>query len=198
MKKIKFLTVMAVVTGLLLMNSCSEDFLNITPNGSLDAQVLGTYEGVDALLIGAYSLLDGYWNQGGWGPASSGWVYGSIRGMEANKGTDSGDQPDINPIQTYTETATNPYLNDKWRAVYEGVSRCNSTILTAAVALDNGTMTQAEYDMIIAQARALRGVYHFWAFKLWGDLNTGMYIPYVDENTHPATVTNDVEAFPLI
>lgn len=198
MKKIKFLTVMAVVTGLLLMNSCSEDFLNITPNGSLDAQVLGTYEGVDALLIGAYSLLDGYWNQGGWGPASSGWVYGSIRGMEANKGTDSGDQPDINPIQTYTETATNPYLNDKWRAVYEGVSRCNSTILTAAVALDNGTMTQAEYDMIIAQARALRGVYHFWAFKLWGDLNTGMYIPYVDENTDPATVTNDVDVRPSI
>ena len=199
MKKMRFLTVMAVVTGLLLINSCSEDFLTITPNGSLDAQVLGTYEGVDALLIGAYSLLDGYTSQiGGWGPASSGWVYGSIRGMEANKGTDSGDQPDINPLQTYTETATNPYLNDKWRAVYEGISRCNTTILTAAVALDNGTITQAEHDSMVAQARALRGVYHFWAFKLWADLNTGMYIPYVDETTDVALVTNDVDVRPMI
>jgi hypothetical protein len=199
MKKIRFLTVMAVVSGLLLMHSCGEDFLTITPNGSLDAQVLGTYEGVDALLIGAYSMLDGYSSQiGGWGPASSGWVYGSIRGMEANKGTDSGDQPDINPIQTYTETSTNPYLNDKWRAVYEGISRCNTTILTAAVALENGTITQAEHDSMIAQARALRGVYHFWAFKLWGDLSTGMYIPYVDETTDVALVTNDVDVRPMI
>jgi len=199
MKKIRFLTVMAVVTGLLLINSCSEEFLEITPNGSLDAQVLGTYEGVDALLIGAYSMLDGYSSQvGGWGPASSGWVYGSIRGMEANKGTDSGDQPDINPIQTYTETATNPYLNAKWQAVYEGISRCNTTILTAAVALENGTITQEEHDSLVAQARALRGVYHFWAFKLWGDLNTGMYVPYVDENTDAVTVVNNVDVRPSI
>ena len=60
MKKLKFLSVFAVITGLLLMNSCSEEFLEITPNGSLDQSVLATYDGVDALLIGAYSLLDGY------------------------------------------------------------------------------------------------------------------------------------------
>jgi len=199
MKKIRFLTVIAVVTGLLLMHSCSEEFLEITPNGSLDAQVLGTYDGVDALLIGAYSMLDGVAaNAGGWGAASSGWVYGSIRGMEANKGTDSGDQPTINPIQTYTETSENGYLNAKWRAVYEGISRCNATILTAAVALDNGTIEQAEYDSFIAQSRALRGVYHFWAWKLWADINTGMYIPYVDEETDPALVTNDVDVRPMI
>jgi len=199
MKKIRFLTVIAVVTGLLLMHSCSEDFLEITPNGSLDAQVLGTYEGVDALLIGAYSMLDGVaGNAGGWGAASSGWVYGSIRGLEANKGTDSGDQPDINPIQTYTETSTNPYINAKWIAVYEGISRCNATILTAAVALENGTITQAEHDSFLAQSRALRGVYHFWVWKLFADMNTGMYIPYMDEVTDPALVTNDVDVRPMI
>jgi hypothetical protein len=59
MKNLRFLTVIAVVTGLLLMHSCNEEFLEITPNGALDAQVLATYEGVDALLIGAYSMIDG-------------------------------------------------------------------------------------------------------------------------------------------
>ena len=199
MKNFRFLSVIAVITGLLLMNSCSEEFLEITPNGALDAQVLATYEGVDALLIGAYSMIDGLANgAGGWESASSGWVFGSIRGMVANKGTDSGDQPDINPLQTYTETATNPYLNIKWQATYEGISRANGVILTAAVALENGTISQEEHDSFVMQSRALRGVYHFWVWKLFADMNTGMYVPYVDETTDVKLVTNDVDVRPMI
>ena len=190
MKKLKFLSVFAVISGLLLLNSCSDAFLEITPNGSLDQSVLGTYEGVDALLVGAYSLLDGVQSGFDWNAASSGWVYGSIRGMEANKGTDSGDQPDINPIQTYSENPSNPYLNAKWRVTYEGISRCNSTIQTASKALEAGTITQADYDLLVNQARALRGVYHFWAWKLWADRGTNTFVPYVDENTDQATLTN--------
>jgi starch-binding outer membrane protein, SusD/RagB family len=190
MKKLKFLSVFAVISGLLLLNSCSDSFLEITPNGSLDQSVLGTYEGVDALLIGAYAMIDGVSDGFDWNAASSGWVYGSIRGMEANKGTDSGDQPDINPIQTYSENASNPYLNAKWRVTYEGISRCNSTIQTANGALEAGSITQADYDLLVNQAKALRGVYHFWAWKLWADRGTNTFVPYVDENTDQATLTN--------
>jgi len=193
MKKIK---VIAIITGLVLMNACQESFLEITPYGSLDVSVLATYEGVDGLLIGAYSLLDGIsnmnWNpEFGWQAATSGWVFGSIRGMEANKGTDSGDQPDINPIQTYTETATNPYLNIKWRSLYEGVSRCNVTIITARVAEEDGTITAAEAESFIRQARALRGFYHFEAWRLWADRTSNIYIPYVDEDTDQSELKND-------
>jgi hypothetical protein len=191
MKRLRFLSVFAVITGLLLMNSCSEEFLEITPNGALDQSVLATYEGVDALLIGAYSLVDGITDSFGWEAATSGWVFGSIRGMEANKGTDSGDQPAINPIQQYTETSTNGYLNAKWRSLYEGISRCNSTIVTAAMALEAGNIDQAEHDSFVAQARALRGWYHLEAWRLWADMSTNQYVPYVDENTDQATLTND-------
>jgi hypothetical protein len=83
-------------------------------------------------------------------------------------------------------------------AVYESISRCNTTIQTASVALDNGEITQAEYDSFIAQARALRGVYHFWVWKLFADMNTGMYIPYMDEETDYSTVTNDIDVRPMI
>ncbi|MCD6200330.1 MAG: RagB/SusD family nutrient uptake outer membrane protein [Bacteroidales bacterium] len=190
MKKIKILSGIVIIAGLLLMNSCKERFMEITPNGSLDQTVLATYDGVDGLLIGAYSLLDGVTSSFGWQSATSGWVYGSIRALEANKGTDAGDQPDINPIQTFSETATNPYLNVKWRAVYEGIARCNSTIVTANKAKDAGTITDDEYNSFIAQARALRGFYHLEAWRLWADRTSGMYVPYVDENTDPKTVTN--------
>ncbi|MDF1574762.1 MAG: RagB/SusD family nutrient uptake outer membrane protein [Bacteroidales bacterium] len=198
MKKLKFLSVFAVIAGLLLMNSCSEEFLEITPNGSLDQSVLATYTGVDALLVGAYSLVDGVTGSFGWDAGTSGWVYGSIRGLEANKGTDSGDQPDINPIQTYSETSTSPYLNNKWRAVYEGISRCNSTIITANMAAEAGTITSDELSWFINQARALRGWYHLEAWRLWADMSSNIYVPYVDENTDQATLTNDVDIRSLI
>lgn len=180
-------------------NACKEDFLEITPNGALDASVLGTEDGVDALLIGAYSMLDGVSGQGfGWEAASSNWVYGSIRGMEANKGTDAGDQPDINPLQTFTENSTNPYLNVKWRSVYEAVSRCNAALRVLADAEAAGTVDASQAELFRKQARVLRGWYHFEAWRMWADMSDGTGIPYVDETTDYLTVTNTVDVRPMI
>jgi len=196
MKKIKILSVIAIIAGSLLLDACKESFLEITPNGSLDESVLATSEGVDGLLIGAYSLVDGVCDGFGWEAATSGWVFGSIRGMVANKGTDAGDQPDINPLQTYSETSTNPYLNIKWRSLYEGISRCNSTIITANAALENGAITSDEATSFIRQARALRGYYHLEAWRMWADKTSNTGVPYVDENTDQSTLVNteDVRA----
>ena len=103
------------------------------------------------------------------------------RGMVANKGTDSGDQPDINPSQTFSESATNPYLNVKWREVYEAVSRCNNALsVTAKAATKQVTITADQADSFTRQARALRGWYHFEAWRMWEK------IPYVDETTDPS------------
>lgn len=178
---------LAILLGLILALpfSCKEDFLDVSPNGSLSADILATKDGVNNLLIGAYGMVDGVSSSGfGWEAASSNWVYGSIRGLEANKGTDSGDQPDINPIQTYSEAATNPYLNVKWRSVYEGISRCNQALNVLAVAETNGTVTADEATSFRLQARTLRGYYHFEAWRMWTN------IPYVDETTDLTTITN--------
>ena len=74
----------------------------------------------------------------------------------------------------------------------KGISRCNSTIQTAGLALEAGTIDQAEYDSFINQARALRGWYHFEVWRVWADMSTNTYVPYVDENTDQSTLTNDV------
>ena len=188
---IRSLSAVLILFWLLLAAGCSKDFLEITPNGSLDEAVLATYEGVDALLIGAYSMIDGVTaSHLGWGSTTSGWVFGSIRGLEANKGTDSGDSSPINPIQTYSERATNDYLNMKWRSVYEGVSRCNSTVLAAKAALKANSITINEYETFYQQARVLRGFYHFEAWRLWADQTTNRFVPYVDEFTDQSTLTN--------
>ncbi len=176
---------------LVLPFSCKNEFLEITPKGSLDANILATKEGVNNLLIGAYAMVDGASsNTAGWESTSSNWVFGSIRAIEANKGTDSGDQPDINPIQTFTETATNPYLDAKWRTVYEGISRCNETLKVLASAEEKGTISSEEATSIRNQARTLRGFFHLEAWRMW------QKICYIDENTDLDAVTNteDVRA----
>jgi hypothetical protein len=186
MKKnhILLILILAVFTVFGILGSCKKDFLDVKPTGSLDQGLLTTTDGIEALLVGAYSMLDGVSSQFGWEAASSNWVYGSIRGMEGNKGTDSGDQPDINPLQTFSETATNPYLNVKWRAVYESISRCNSAIMVITKALAAGKIDQTQADSYLKQAKALRGWYHFEAWRMWGK------VPYMDEKTDPATVVN--------
>ncbi len=183
MKK-KYIIVIIMLAVIGVWDSCKSDFLTVAPTGGLDQGLLQNVKGIDALLIGAYSMIDGVNANYGWEATSSNWVYGSIRGMEANKGTDGGDQPDINPIQTYSETATNPYLNVKWREVYEAISRCNSVITVSTKALAASKITQAQFDNFVLQAKALRGWYHFEAWRMWN------MVPYMDELQDPKTVTN--------
>lgn len=186
MKK-KYIILIMLVALFSTWNSCKQDFLNVAPAGSLDQTLLQTEKGLDALLVGAYSMIDGVSSSFGWESTASNWVYGSIRGMEANKGTDDGDQPDINPIQTYSELSTNPYLNVKWREVYEAISRCNAVIVVAQKALAANKITADQSTEYIKQAKTLRGWYHFEAWRMWEK------IPYMDEVTDPATVSNDAD-----
>ncbi|MCE2788579.1 MAG: RagB/SusD family nutrient uptake outer membrane protein [Saprospiraceae bacterium] len=185
----KISKIFAFLLVITLPFSCADDFLDVTPNGALDANILATKDGVNNLLIGAYAMVDGVSSNGfGWEAASSNWVYGSIRGMEANKGTDTGDQPDINPIQTYTETSTNPYLAVKWGSVYDGISRVNEALKVLAVAETNGTISAEDATSFRLQARTLRGYYHLEAYRMWEK------IPYIDEKTDLAKAGNDEDA----
>ncbi len=188
--KRSFIYILLIIIPMMgLLSDCSDDFLDVQPSGGLSQFTLATEKGINALLVGAYSLLDGVSSSFGWESASSNWVYGSIRGMEANKGTDAGDSPsDIISIQNFSETASNiwttTYLNIKWIEVYEAIARCNNVVRVINQALADGNITQAQADLFLEQARALRGWYHFEAWRMWAK------IPYVDETTDIGAVTN--------
>lgn len=189
-KYIIFILILAVMGT---WGSCKKDFLTVNPAGALDQNLLQSAKGLDALLVGAYSMIDDMSSQFGWESAGSNWVYGSIRGMEANKGTDTGDQQDINPIMNFNEQATNPYLNVKWREVYEAISRCNSLITITNKALAAGKIDDSQAALYLEQARVLRGWFHFEAWRMWEK------VPYLDETTNPAEATNiDADIRPQI
>ena len=177
------------------INSCDDSFLEITPNGVLDEEVLSTYQGIDALLIGAYSMLDGVSDQFDWYAGTSGWIYASIRGMDANLGSDAGDSSPIHALVRYAEDSTNVSLNVKWRSLYEGIARCNAAIRTAKKATLTGNISADQEQWFINQARALRGFYHFEAWRLWASMKDfNQSIPYVTEETDIGKVNNRVDA----
>jgi hypothetical protein len=192
-KKIKFLYAGAIAAILLsVIAACNKAFLEQPTTGLLTEAELRSKKGAEQLLIGAYAAIKGI----GWEGGSQNWVYGSIVGLEANKGSDAGDQADINPIQQYSALPGNNYFNIKWRAVYEGVARANATIRITS-ALTDADIAAAEKNQILAEARFLRAFYHFEAKKMWNR------IPFVDETVKYgestfADVGNQNDAWPRI
>lgn len=160
--------------------SCQDEFLNVQPLGVLSEANLTNRVGVDLVLTGAYSLMDGVQTNvgsafGDWHGSADNWVYGSVTSDDAYKGSNAGDQPEISVIEAFAHTPDLLHFRGKWRAVYDGVARTNDVILLAAKAQD---LTDAERNSVIAQARFLRGHYHFEARKVFGKA------PYIDEKTY--------------
>lgn len=162
-----FVTVLATT---LLVVSCQDDFLNVDPTGSLSNSTLANKAGLEGLLIGAYAMTaaKGYSRLG----ASNNWVYGSILGGEANKGTDPGDYTTINTIQRYEAEPTNGDINDTWRPKYEGISRANTILRLLPEATD---ISSEDATRIAGEARFLRGHYYFELKRLFNS------VPYIDE-----------------
>ena len=172
-QKIKYVTLFVGIplTASLVFVACKRDFLKQDTIGVLTEAEAQSAKGARQFLTSTYAALKG----SGWEGGISNWVYGSIVGGDANKGSDAGDQADIVPIQQFTATPTNAYYNVKWRSLYEGVARANATLRVTSK-LSDKDITTAEKTQILAQARFLRGFYHFEAKKLWNN------IPFVDES----------------
>lgn len=182
MKKIIILLVAVFISF-----SCSDSFFDLKPQGRASLAQLSTKNGVNALLIGAYSLLDGV-GAGNTGRQStiSNYVFGGISSDDAVKGTDAGDQPEQSFIEQYNWLADNTYFLGKWWHSYDGVARANEVIQIVG-SPDVKDMTEAEKAQVIAEARFLRGHYHFEAKKMWGK------VPYIDEKIYNPSDPNSTK-----
>ena len=186
-----------LLAGVILF-SCSKNSLDLPPLGQLDATAVTNKKGVMALLIGAYSLLDGVGSPNAdpdnpWESAGSNWLYGSVTGSEAHKGSDQADHHELEPIERFNLTAYDPSILSRWGALYDGAQRCNDVLRTMRKV---SGLTQADTIEFRAEALFLRAHYHFEAKKMWN------HIPFVDENiTYEAgnyKLANEADVWPLI
>jgi tetratricopeptide (TPR) repeat protein len=193
MKKI-FTNSMAIITVLMtVFFSCKESFLEKPATGAVSEGLLTSTKGLEGALIAVYGQINGK-GAGGRMASPSNWVWGSIRGGDANKGTDPGDYSDINPIQRYEYLSTQGVISEKWAGNYEGVSRANAVLRLIAKA--DAEVADSTKTRISAEARFLRGHYYFELKKAFGST------PYVDESVDYdmgiEKVKNDADLWPKI
>ena len=163
------------------------------PQGTLDAGTLATKNGVEGTLMAAYRQMDFTTGVGGgWASAASNWIWGSITSDDAYKGTEATDGPEMEAISFYNWGAPSVegQLNDKWRAMYEGVVRSNATInlLKSVTTSKPGEIAAADARSIEGEATFLRAHFHFEAWRMWGN------IPYYRETDTDFAKANSTKA----
>jgi len=170
---------------LVLVIACGKNFLDKKPLGAFSPNQLENKAGAEGLLVGAYHMVGG---QGGaaensWGSSASNWVFGSIAGGDSYKGSTPSDQGDIVFIETWAYNANNPYFNQKWQAVYDGVQRSNEVLRVLPKVSD---LDDASKKIMSGEAYFLRGHFHFEAKRMWNN------VPFVDESITTAAKNTNV------
>jgi tetratricopeptide (TPR) repeat protein len=153
---------------LFMASSCEKNFTEITPKGVIGSSSLATKEGVDLLLVGAYSMLDqqrtnitnDYYSTG-----DKFWY--DIMSDEAHKGGDNGDLAPLFQLSNHNYETNNPFIFDEWKGLYAGVNRANGVIAQAALVPGVDLTTQ------IAEARFLRAHFNFNLTRSWRN------VPYI-------------------
>ncbi|HCI54747.1 MAG TPA: RagB/SusD family nutrient uptake outer membrane protein [Bacteroidales bacterium] len=167
MKKLVYIITSTLVIFIL---SCTESFLDYTPKGKINSDMLNTPENIDKLVTAAYSALgNDDWPQ----PMSHMWQWGSVRSDDAYKGGGSvPDQGEIDIMEQFvllTTSLNKPNLG--WINLYEGIGRCNDALSRIS------NLTEAQYPnkaIRTAECRFLRGHFYFllkvlFKYPVWVD-----------------------------
>ena len=146
--------ILSISLVMFMTNACNESFTEVPAYGSLSDANLANATGIDLLLTGVYSVLDGQTNTtGGWGSSGDNW-WMDVISDDAHKGSTDGDQADLYDIEVFNWATGNGYWLGLWKAPFSGVNRANSVIN-----LINGSDNPDDFKVQMAQARFLRA--HF-------------------------------------
>lgn len=189
--KLKNLVLLSGLAAIVVMIGCGKDFLTRPPYGTLNPSTMSSLNGIQGLLIGAYSLVDGEGASGdGFASGASNWTY-NVTGDDAYKGSDPSDVGDVIGFETWTVSATNGAIPQKWGVCYAGAQRANEVLKTLALNTEIDATTR---KYIQGQARFLRAYFHLELKLVYGN------IIYADESVNPSNtdVDNTVDAWPKI
>ena len=162
MKNLKTL-ILSLALVLFITNACNESFTEVPAYGALSDESLANATGIDLLLTGTYSVLDGQTNtQGGWTSSGDNWWIDVISD-DAHKGSTDGDQADLYEIEVFNWSTGNGYWLGLWKAPFSGVNRAN-----AVINLINSA--DEDYPVLMAQARFLRAHFNMQLLLKFGNV----------------------------
>ena len=162
MKNLKTL-ILSLSLVLFITNACNESFTEVPAYGALSDESLANATGIDLLLTGTYSVLDGQTNtQGGWTSSGDNW-WMDVISDDAHKGSTDGDQADLYEIEVFNWGTGNGYWLGLWKAPFSGVNRAN-----AVINLINSA--DEDYPVLMAQARFLRAHFNMQLLLKFGNV----------------------------
>jgi len=187
MKKIKNILQLFALTGILFLQSCTEQ-LEIPPNSNVVADVAFTE--VNDLQAALNSLYLTY--------NTAPIEFNSIFSDNARRGIDNGGQ-DLQLLNFLLNPSDGMPLN-MWISRYTMVNRA-SRIIAASEIIEFDSAEQARVNDILAQAHALRALAHFELFQYYTPDYTdgnGLSVPAVDfvvtQEELPRNTVNEVMA----
>lgn len=156
-----------LLTGALLITSCSDDFLERPPLSEINSE--NFYQTEQDLKLATASLYAGT----PWGD----WTYSSYLPVgEVMSGNMAlGYNGDAIQMNTFSVTGYNNGLISNWRGMYNIIAHCNITI--NAIRKNTPSMVATEaVNAAIAEARFIRAYAYFNLAMLWGD------VPIIEDN----------------
>lgn len=157
------------------LTSCSDDFLENVPQGSLSEGVMNSTEAIDLLINSAYAGLNGWTNEQSdpcWRPTSN-WSYGEVRADNAYKGGGGeGDGWDYHAMETFQLQSNNGNIDGKWFNLYSLISRVHNALRALNAASEEDVPAK---KVRIAEMKVLRSHFYFELVRLFNQ------VPYFDE-----------------
>jgi starch-binding outer membrane protein, SusD/RagB family len=149
---------LSILLTFLLIVSCSDSFLDITPLGTVSQESLMTPANADALVVAAYSLLTENSFSG------NDFVIGGIHSDDAYKGgAGPADVGFWHPLELYNIMTPDNGVVGEWSSTYTRMSRVNKALVVLDQLTDAEMPTRTQR---IAEMRFLRGHYMF-KLKKW-------------------------------
>lgn len=168
--------ILSLIAGIVIMAGCS-DFLDCPPSAVLSDENVKGADAIEGLVISSYaSLLNDSWSR----PMNL-WPFMITRSDDAYKGgsgtNDQGFMHFLEVSESMQNVITAGAVNSLWVNLYQGVSRCNSALMSL------GQVTEEEYPLKkerTAEVRFLRAQFYLRLKVLFNA------VPWVDE-----TMTQD-------
>ena len=144
------------VLSLVMVSSCSDDFIDVDPTEENSEDFFNTEADYQNALIGAYDMLQSSFMNV---------LLGEIASDNTLCGGESAtDVPGFQQVDDMIHTPVNTQLRDIWSWMFAGVNRANY-ILEFQDKLDFEGK-----DVVLGQARFLRAYYYFELVKWFGDV----------------------------
>ncbi|MFN0048522.1 MAG: RagB/SusD family nutrient uptake outer membrane protein [Cytophagales bacterium] len=186
--KIKQLTyfqllVTSLVAILCLLAACTNDFLNVPPEGQAKGETFfTTSEDAERSVNAIYGNLR-QWSLVGFANLA----ITSISSDDADKGSVPGDAGFLDDYDQFRITSTQFLLNDYWKGQYQGINLCNQAIQN----IPTIKMDESLKVRLIGEAKFLRALHYFNLVRAFGGVPIVIKLPTTPDELNPTRASKE-------